>query len=94
MHVPLKKAGSFKKRDRYVWVDEIDGKFRRIYVRCYEDDCAKIFELKDETGSVATPIKITRGAINTCVICPYCDVHLFIVLEDYEKIKGVKDIFS
>jgi hypothetical protein len=95
MNVPLKKVETVTKRDRYIWTEEIENKVRRIYIRCYEDDCAKIFELGDRAGSVKTPLKITEGGtVNTCMICPYCDEHLFIILEGYKKIRGVRDIFS
>lgn len=95
MNVPLKKVDSITKRSRYVWTEEIEDGFRHIYIRCYEDCCAKIFRLGNKTGSVNAPLKITEGgSVSTCMICPYCDEHLFIILEGYKKIKGVKDIFS
>lgn len=95
MNVPLKKVETVTKRDYYVWAEEIEDKVRRIFIRCFDPDCRKLFELADKTGSVASPLRITeRGTISTCMICPYCDEHLFITLEGYKKIKGVKDIFS
>lgn len=95
MNVNLKKVDSFKKGQTHVWTDEIENGVRHIYIRCFAYRCKKIFRVGDDKGTVIAKLVINPdGYFNTCLICPYCDNHLFVILEGYERMKGVKTVFG
>lgn len=95
MYVNLRKVDAFAKRQRYVWTDEIEDGVRHIYIRCYNEDCRKIFRVGNKNGSVIAPLVIDDyGTFSTCLICPTCEEHLFVTLDGYEEMKGVKTVFG
>lgn len=89
-----KKVEKFgpKNKTRRVWADEIVDGFRCIYLRCAA--CNQVFELGNATGTVRYNLSIgLDGDVTPCIICPYCDNHLFVRLDGYKKIE-VPDFFS
>ena len=90
----FKKADSFNSDNRRerVWVEEIENRYRTIYLRCV--GCYQIFKIGSGYGTRSDPLTITEnGVIMPCIICPDCNAHMFTTLVDYEPGR-VMDVFN
>jgi hypothetical protein len=85
------KTKNLKSARRYVWTDEVEGRYRHIYIRCV--GCRAIFELSDTRLDPELTFAIDSSCrVWPCVVCPECRAHVYTTLKGYEA-SPVPDVF-